>query len=359
MQETEIYKAASEILAENAQSSRPASELINTYTRMRRYIGAKDRRFLTEIVWGVLRAQARLNYLLPHATWSKKIELFLRGYPEDTSFPQWVEWETPEWLLPFIADPALELPALLPPAPSILRANGSREKIMQSLLQEGIVTAPTKLSPHGLILSQRCNLAQTKCFRTGKIEVQDEGSQLVALETGILPGESILDFCAGAGGKSLIFAQMMKNQGEIIAHDISERSLLELEKRAKRAGVNIIHTTLALPERTFQHVVVDAPCSGTGTWRRNPDARWKINQDQLETVVQKQTSILEQSKELVAPGGKLSYITCSITTVENGIQVARFLAENKNFTLIRQKQFSPARTETDGLYIAILQKTAG
>jgi len=248
MQPEQIKIAIQELLKEIDSASRPANEVINTYTRNRRYIGSKDRRAIAEGVWADLRMRP---------------------------IPDWIKNLIPE----------AELQAMKEPAEIILRANGSRDEIQQKLLAEDIKTEKTKLSPLGVILKKRVNLSEVSCYRQGLIEVQDEGSQLVALATGIQPKDKVLDYCAGAGGKSLCFAQMMNNCGQIVAHDISAISLKELNKRAERAGATIIQTT-QYPKGQFNQVVVDAPCSGSGTWRRCPDAPFKLTQKQVADLVQ-------------------------------------------------------------------------
>lgn len=352
-----ILTAAAELIEQIEKTITPASELINQYTRSRRYIGSKDRRMLTDLVWTYLRHRARLNYLFPQTDIKTKLKIPTDSLILPANTPDWVRYETPDWLIPLIQNAPSELPALLKPAPIVLRANGNREEIQKQLLSEGIETVPTPLSPYGLILKKRINLKTISAYQTGRIEVQDEGSQLVGLETKIKPNMRILDYCAGAGGKSLLFAQMMHNRGTIIAHDVSERSLKELQKRAIRAGASIIQTTLNLSqEKPFDHVVVDAPCSGTGTWRRCPDMRWKLTREQVNTLVQKQADILDKAVSFVRPNGFLSYITCSLTTLENAAQATAFLSRHSGFHKINQKQFSPAQTGTDGLFICTFQK---
>ena len=188
------------------------------------------------------------------------------------------------------------------------------------------------------------------------IEIQDEGSQCVALETGIQSGDTVLDYCAGAGGKSLIFAQIMKDKGKITVHDISERSLIELQKRAERANVHCIEVQKPLKSVLYDHVVVDAPCSGTGTWRRCPDARFKLTQEQLSRLVKIQSEILDTVVPFVKQKGKLSYITCSLTEAENSGQVQSFLNRHSDFKCIKEKQYSPYQTKTDGLFVAVLER---
>ena len=224
------------------------------------------------------------------------------------------------------------------------------------MADEGIETDLTRLSPYGLILKKRVNIQGMSAYKTGQVEVQDEGSQCVALETGVQAGERVLDYCAGAGGKSLIFAQMMQNKGCIVAHDISDRSLFELKKRADRAGATCIQIQKPIQDTEFDHVVVDAPCSGTGTWRRCPDMRWKLTQKQVDRLVETQAKILDDVTKYVREGGLLSYMTCSLIRRENVGQAEHFLAMHPDFQLMKMKSFSPAQKGTDGLFVAVFQK---
>ena len=318
MQQSQIDLAIQELLAQIDQTNRPANEVMNAYTRSRRYIGSKDRRAISDGVWQALRARP-----------------------------------IPDWIQKLISKS--ELQAMKEPAHTILRCNGDRLKIQKELLSEGIETDLTPLSPWGLILKKRVNLTTTKAYQDGLIEVQDEGSQLLALSTKIQPNESVLDYCAGAGGKSLAFAQMMQNKGKIVAHDISAISLKKLQVRAKRAGVSIIQTTLH-PVGQFDHVVVDAPCSGTGTWRRSPDAPFKLTQQQMKHYVRQQKMILDKVVDFVKPKGYLHYMTCSLMEVENQAQMRSFLSRHKNFRLIHHTQFTPAKHHTDGFFLSSFQK---
>ena len=255
MKSEQIQLAAQELLNKIEESTKPANEIINAYTRTRRYIGSKDRHAITDIIWTTIKNTT-----------------------------------TPQWLLNYIPNTELETMQRTS-AHTILRVNGDREQIQKQLAAQGIDTMPTPLSPCGLILNKRINLNTLDIYKNGLIEVQDEGSQLVSMATHIQPGDTVLDYCAGAGGKSLCLAQMMQNKGKIVAHDISKISLEKLKKRANRAHATIIHTTLK-PQGQFQHVVVDAPCSGSGTWRRNPDGRLKITEQQIHALVKKQATIL-------------------------------------------------------------------
>ena len=313
-----IAIAIQEVLSEIDASSKPANEILNAYTRARRYIGSKDRRAIQEGVWAELRARP---------------------------------W--PKWLEKVLLEEEKE--ALRGEAPIILRANGNREEIQAELLLEGIETKPTRLSPLGLILKKRIPLATCKAYLAGRVEVQDEGSQLVALATGIKAGDSVLDYCAGAGGKSLCFAQMTNGVGHIVAHDISEKSLNELVRRAKRAGVKIIEV-MKKTKGTFNHVVVDAPCSGSGTWRRYPDAPLKLTKKMWQEVQKKQAEILDEACQYVAKDGLLHYMTCSVLEAENQGQMRSFLKRHKDFKLIHHRQWTPAKQGTDGFFLATFKK---
>ena len=329
-----IKAAAVEVLTEVLTQDRPASEIVNAYTRSRRYIGSKDRRVLTDLVWGYIRHRRRLSYLYPGADIRAGLDA-LPALPEVIDgAPGAVNNEVPDWLPSLIPDADGELPALLSPADTILRVNGNREQVRQELAEQGILTDPTALSPWGLRLRGRVNLNTVPAYVQGRLEVQDEGSQCVAL----------------------IFAQMMGNVGHITAHDTSDISLAELRRRAVRAGGRIITTERPVRPGLYDHVVVDAPCSGTGTWRRCPDARWKLTPERIHTLIRTQRDILEQVIPFVRSGGRLSYMTCSLIDSENAGQVQAFLSRHPDFCLIRQRQFSPARTQTDGLFIAVLSR---
>ena len=365
MREEIIFKVASELLTTIEKETKPASEIINAFTRLHKSFGSKDRRLLTETVWDVIRHKARLDYLYPNKTYLEKIEILNKNksHLSDQKMPFHIQVETPEWLIQKIKNADKELPALLENPNIILRATKDRDFVQKELLKEGVETEKTELSPYGLVLKKRTNLLGLKAYKTGLVEVQDEGSQLVALETKVKPQDCVLDYCAGAGGKSLIFAQMMNQKGKILAHDISKRSLQELQKRAQRANISIIDTTLDIPnylkqnpDVKFSHVVVDAPCSGTGTWRRCPDARWKLTEEQFYEILKKQAYILKRAASFTPLNAHLIYMTCSITEDENIKQVQKFLKSHPFFKLKGHKQFSPARTNTDGLFVAIMKK---
>ena len=324
MHPEQIQKAIDELWDMTQDAKRPASEIINEYTRARRYIGSKDRKSITEGVWTL---------------WRQK------------NYPEWLKIKIPDFDDEFKAMNTSQ-------APTILRANGNREKIITALKKEEIDCKPTMLSPLGIILEKRSNLTTLNTFKKGLIEVQDEGSQLIGLDTDIKANESILELCAGAGGKSLLFAQMMQNKGRIVASDISARSLAELEKRANRANVHIIQTTLQIPNEKFDVVVIDAPCSGTGTYRRAPDNVHKLTKGQFAHLIETQKMLLEKALKYVKSNGRICYMTCTLTQDENEEQIKAFRSDHMEWRCVKEKHYTPATTQTDGFYIAVLKKGA-
>ena len=337
-----------------------ANELINSYIASHKHFNAEDKRALLDLVWRVIRHMGRLRYAFPDLSWEERVHTFSeKGMPPVDKAPNFVKWEVPEWFLAHVPEAAKELPALLENPPIILRAIGDRKKVQSLLSAEGIETQPTSLSPLGLILLEYKNLTNTKAWKEGLIEVQDEGAQLIALDVGVSPNATVFDFCAGAGGKSLVFAEIMQNKGLIWAYDITAKKLFELIKRAKRAHIDIIEIKPQLPpssKQQFDYVVVDAPCSGCGTWRRSPNLRWHLTEKQLGHIVKSQAEILNRAEAYVKEGGKLAYMTCSLTQDENEDQVATFLSQHPNYQMILQKRYSPARTGTDGFFICVMKK---
>jgi 16S rRNA (cytosine967-C5)-methyltransferase len=219
-------------------------------------------------------------------------------------------------------------------------------------------------------------------LKTGEAEIQDEGSQLVAMLVDARPGERVVDFCAGAGGKTLAIAVQMANKGHVVACDVMEGRLKRAAERFRHAGLHNIQTRLLTSERDrwvkrhkggFDRVLVDAPCSGTGAWRRNPDARWRAQEAGLDHLLQLQAGILASAARLVRPGGRLVYATCSLLPEENEAQVAVFLAAHPDFQVVPLSEaapqltdsahpdylsVTPARHGTDGFFAAVLQREA-
>ena len=257
-----------------------------------------------------------------------------------------------------------ELDALNTQAKVVLRVNRlqTNPKTLQNeLVAEGIQTVLHRNYSDALILQERSNVFETDAFQRGLFEVQDASSQLVASFTDVSPGMQVIDACAGAGGKSLHLAALMENKGQLTALDIYPHKLHELKRRAKRAGVHNITTRHIQSTKVIKklhgradRVLIDAPCTGLGVLRRNPDAKWKIDADFLERVKQTQKHIIHSYATMVKPGGKLVYATCSILKEENQNQVEGFLQSEigKQFTLEKEQVVNPAKSGFDGFYMA-------
>jgi 16S rRNA (cytosine967-C5)-methyltransferase len=416
--------AAIDLLTEIETDSRPADAVANHFFRSRRFIGGGDRREVSSLVWGVLRARRHLGWWLNHVgapetprmllalqaifsgmTPHKIAMAFTSGRygppaltPEEMAFldkfagrtldhpnmPEPVRYEVPDWILPKLRaqfGPGLEaeMAALSAPATLDLRVNAlktTREAAMLALAGEGLAAQPTPFSPWGLRLAGRQAVTQGKAFQDGLVEIQDEGSQLIALLVDAQPGMRVVDFCAGAGGKTLAIATTMENKGHIVACDVSAPRLDGAIKRLRRAGVHNVESHLLSAgdkwvkrqEQKFDRVLVDAPCTGTGTWRRNPDARRRLREEDLRELTAKQATILDHAQKLTKPGGKLIYATCSLLNDENEAQVEAFLARHPTYRQVpvavpealrgSYLRLSPRRHDTDGFFAAILERLA-
>jgi 16S rRNA (cytosine967-C5)-methyltransferase len=288
------------------------------------------------------------------------------------------------------------LVAMASRAPLDLRVNtlkAKREKVLASTAHLG--TMPTPFSPNGLRIelgadARNPGIHSEEDFIKGLIEVQDEGSQLAALLSAAKPGEQVIDLCAGAGGKTLALAAMMQGKGRLIATDRDKRQLAPIYERLSRAGV---HNCEVRPPKgegdilgdikaSADLVLIDAPCTGTGTWRRNPDAKWRMRPGALEVRVKDQVEVLDRAASLVKPGGRIAYITCSMLQVENGEQVRGFVARHPEFAPVPPSQtvivlgdkaedftaatlqsregilMTPRRTGTDGFFVSVLKREA-
>jgi 16S rRNA (cytosine967-C5)-methyltransferase len=426
--------AAIDLLAGlEAEGRRPADAIAHDFFRARRYIGGGDRRAIGEQVWGVVRQRLRLGWWLarigarptprflaaahlllveglaapavtqafpggqyaaePLSVPEQKLLAALdqaRGAepPLHPEMPEHVRLNLPEWVLPslrrrFGASLAAEAAALDQPAPLDLRANTlkiDRDQALRALAGEGIEATPTPFSPWGLRIPSRRPITATRAYLEGLVEVQDEGSQLIALLTDARPGMKVADLCAGAGGKTLALAAAMQNKGRLTACDVSAPRLEGAVRRLARAGVDNAERHLLVPgdrwakrrAATFDRVLVDAPCTGTGTWRRNPDGRFRTGPEDLAELLPKQAEILRMAAGLVRPGGRLAYATCSLLAEENEDQVAAFLAARPEFRLLPLAEawtlpapppcagpwlaLSPAAHGTDGFFCAILAR---
>ena len=375
------------------ERGRPADLVANAYFRSRRFIGGGDRRAVSERVWSLLRRYGQLTWWLERTrhpdrsaraivaadlilvesnNLSQLAAMFDGGryrpapldeaelralrqmeghslpHPEQ---PDWVRLNVQEWVAPHLIEAygegwGREIAALETPPPVDLRVNQLKATVEQAqaaLAKEGIDTEPMRYAPQGLRLTRRLSVVSGEAFQNGLVEIQDEGSQLVAALVDAKPGMQIADYCAGAGGKTLAMAAGMNNKGRVVAMDVYESRLDRSAQRLRRAGAhNVERRALDIDNRkwlkrqakAFDRVLVDAPCTGTGTWRRNPDGRWTLQPKDLAELVPKQAEILDAAARLVKPGGGLIYATCSVLPAENEHQIAAFLERHPDFEAV-------------------------
>jgi 16S rRNA (cytosine967-C5)-methyltransferase len=430
-------QAAIELIAAIETGGGPADDVVGNYFRRHRFAGVQDRGAISKHIYAVLRRRAAVDW------WIRRVgaglqptprlrvftaALIFEGWtaesiakacdgdpfrpspldgaeqraiqdltggrsPEHPEMPIAVRYNFPDWLQAdltalFGESLGAEMEALNGNAALDLRANrlkGTRAEIRAALLNEGVKADPTRYSPLGLRVHGRIPLATLEVFKSGGVEVQDEGSQLAALLTEAKPGMRVVDFCAGAGGKTLALAAEMQNKGYLLACDISEKRLERSGQRLRRAGVSNVERRALSSERdkwvkrhteSFDRVFVDAPCTGTGTWRRNPDAKWRLTPQDLDELVVLQGKILDSAARLVKPGGRLVYATCSLLPRENDLQIQGFLAGHADFRLLPVGEIwrsaiggecpapgpmlhlTPARHGTDGFFVAVLERQA-
>lgn len=431
-------QAAIDLLTAIHEGSAPADRTAAAFFRNRRYIGGSDRRAVLDHAYAILRQMAKIDWWigefkseqgLPHLERARLIaklvlidgwtadkvagsfdggdyrpkqlnrtERSFAGSLETADFkhgeqPKWVRFEFPEWIEPSLIKRfgphfEQEMAAQVEEAATDIRTNtlkATREQAIEALREVDIVATPTALSPLGLRVEGRPPLGSLKCFQDGLIEVQDEGSQLAALLVDARPGQRVVDFCAGAGGKTLAIAAAMKNKGKIFACDTLKGRVERAGDRLKRAGAFNVERKGLESERdpwvkrhagSFDRVLVDAPCSGTGTWRRNPDAKWNLKPEDLPRLVALQASILDSAQRLVKPGGRLVYATCSLLGEENDDQIDAFLDTHADFTRVpvadvwrdvigtdcpadgNTLSLTPLRHGTDGFFVAIMERKA-
>jgi 16S rRNA (cytosine967-C5)-methyltransferase len=382
-------QAAVEILDEVIASARddgPAADaIVSRYFKTRRYAGSKDRRAVRELVFQAIRrtaerpASGRAAVLGLAEDRPELSELF--GQPRGPELRTAGESASPaslapEWLRPELSPLVTpdEWPALLERAPLDLRVNVARIS-RDAMLTEFPGAEPTALSPWGLRLPPDSKVDDHSAFRQGLVEVQDEGSQLIALACQADAGNHILDLCAGAGGKALAIAAAAPSAA-ILAADTNRARLSHLPERAARAGATV-ETRLLDPGRELARlddwagkadiVLVDAPCSGSGTWRRNPEGRWRLTPDRLNRVIALQARLLDIAAELTRPGGAIVYAVCSLLRREGAGQVARFLERHSSWVAEETaipggrldgdgRLLTPAHDSTDGFFVARLKR---
>lgn len=417
-----------------SQKRIPADKMLQSYFTSHRYIGSKDRGQVSELVYWVLRHKAALEWWLdrtnqrlhgrsyvlaalvlrkeynPTSILSlakdsqysppplnedemKMVETLVRHDIHHPDMPDHVRLNYPEWMDSVLTEAfgdkkEAALLAMNEQASTDLRVNTiktTRETLMAELNREGFACTATETSPVGIRLEKRGPIFTSETFKKGWFEVQDEGSQMVAQLVDAQPGQRVIDFCAGAGGKTLALAAQMKNKGRILAFDTSEKRLAQLTPRIRRAAVDNVQTHIISSEndayikrhkQTADRVLVDAPCSGSGTWRRNPDLKWRFTQQDLDEVTALQQSILQSALRLVKPGGRLIYATCSVLKEENEKQIAEVLKTVNNFKVVCAQKIwdknavsdepdtnpsylslTPHEDGVDGFFAAVLVRT--
>ncbi|MFZ1444738.1 MAG: RsmB/NOP family class I SAM-dependent RNA methyltransferase [Candidatus Dechloromonas phosphoritropha] len=410
-----LFAHAEAVLGQLLRFDFPADAVVSRYFREHRALGHADRAFVAETVFAVLRRgrsieaccagklsdRARLLVALAVTRgWSQRdLAPVLKAGEEEwlaaaksmpeSDFSPAVRCDLPHWLYErlaaqFGAEETLALAeALNQPAPLDLRVNTvktNRDALLGQFAAEGIAALPGSLSPLAIRLRDKPALARHPLFLAGAFEVQDEGSQLLGYLLEPRRGEMVVDFCAGAGGKTLLLGALMKNTGRLYAYDVSDKRLARLKPRLARSGLSNVHPVRIEHERDTRikrlggkvdRVLVDAPCSGLGTLRRNPDLKWRQSEDSVVELALKQAAILEAAARLVRPGGRVVYATCSLLAAENEAVVDAFLAGHSDFTLVPASEvlarhgivlegdtlrLVPHRQHTDGFFAAILDR---
>jgi 16S rRNA (cytosine967-C5)-methyltransferase len=423
--------AAIEIFAELEARRRPAGDALKEWGQAHRFAGSGDRAAIAGLVYDALRRKSSSAWLMggegARAVLLGMLKL-ARGLDADAiarlcdgsryapeplsedeqarlqsasleGAPPHVAGDYPEWIDQHLAatfgdQRAVEGAALATRAPLDLRVNmlkTTREKAAEALAH--LHANPTRWSPFGLRIAldpegKQPPVTSENAFRKGWFEVQDEGSQLAALLSGAKPGEQVLDLCAGSGGKTLALAAQMENRGQIFAHDEDPRRLAPIHDRLKRADARNVQVrgprghaeVLAGLQGHMDLVLIDAPCTGTGVWRRHPDAKWRIRPGALEIRLREQAALLDQAARYVKPGGRIAYVTCSVLDAENSAQVRAFLSRHSDYSIVPPAEtcralgergmvlraaalvsaegllLTPRRTDTDGFFVALLAR---
>jgi 16S rRNA (cytosine967-C5)-methyltransferase len=407
-----LLRHAEAALAGLLQFSGPADEHLSRYFREHRELGQQDRAFVAETVFAVLRRKRSLEAAAgsaePHALLAAALMRLqglsaraLEGLVDSSlaagirgaraELPMAVRADLPDWLWERLAAGYGEAEALriaqgmLNPAPLDLRVNlarTGREAVLERLARDGIDAAPTVHSPAGVRLAAKPAINRHELFREGLIEVQDEGSQLLAWLLAPRRGEMVADYCAGAGGKTLALAMLMRGAGRLYALDVSAKRLAALAPRAARAGISNVHSIVLAGDNDararrlagkIDRVLVDAPCSGFGTLRRNPDLKWRQGPRAIEELAAKQARILEAAAPLVKAGGRLVYATCSLLREENEAIADAFAAAHPEFEALscgellasqriamegERLRLWPHRHGTDGFFAAAFARRA-
>ncbi|QBX38454.1 RsmB/NOP family class I SAM-dependent RNA methyltransferase [Brevundimonas sp. S30B] len=411
--------AAASILDSIAQGRQPAEAVLKAWGSQNRYAGSKDRRAIADRVYKVLRARGRLSWIMGGREDGRALVIgslsAMDGLPLDEiealhsgdgygprplskqersritaaegELPGWVAAGLPEFVVEDFkttyGDAWTEQARALmePRAPIDLRVNTDCAEVASveaELREAGLSPDPTPWSPIGLRLASEPppNVQALDAFKAGRIEIQDEGSQIVCALAGAAPGLTVVDYCAGGGGKTLGLAAAMQGQGRLVASDVVARRLDNIRPRLERAGVAAELVLIGQNGGGLEAlngeadlVFVDAPCSGSGTWRRRPEDAWRLTPEEVARLHALQVRILDQAARLVKPGGRLAYVTCSMLSAENEASADAFEAAHPEFTPVAttppfaaqaaaRHRMSPATTGTDGFFFALYERTA-
>lgn len=417
-----LLDVCTELLRQTLSFKQPTDAILARFFREQRGLGPRERHTLTETVYTVLRKKLFFDHLAPSGSGSRERRLAILGFQAPLDFvraaltdteKKWLDQclgiqsadlmerhrhNLPEWLVQPLKNQLADgfwslVESLNQPAALDLRVNtlkAKRADVQKSLQEEGIVAMATPFSPWGLRLEDKPVLTKSACFLRGEVEVQDEGSQLLALLLDPKRGEMVVDFCAGAGGKTLALGAAMRNTGRLYAFDTSAHRLEAIKPRLARSGLSNIHPAAIAHERDdrikrlagkIDRVLVDAPCSGLGTLRRNPDLKWRQNPQIVQDMTAKQTAILKSAAGLVKSGGRLVYATCSLLEQENEAISDAFTFNHPDFVVLpvadllnnlrvenaqdlcsggedgqRYLRLWPHRHATDGFFAAVWQR---
>lgn len=375
-----------------------ADKVIERLLKSKRQWGSEDRRVVSEIFYNIIRWKKRLEYymgegvkptnvykmIIAYLLWSKthykkfeefdgiKVADILTKLKKGTVPTKAIEYSIPDWLAETLEKELgknweREMLALNEQAPTVLRTNSLKttpRELIADLNDENVEAFTIKNYPDAVQLAEKKNVFLTSAFKDGLFEVQDASSQKIGELLDVKEGMRVVDACAGAGGKTLHLAALMKNKGQIIALDIYEWKLAELKRRAKRAGAHNIEARVISDTKVIKRLhekadrlLIDAPCSGLGVLKRNPDSKWKIDQDFINRIKGEQQQILQDYSKILKKGGQMIYATCSILPSENNEQVKTFLSNNPDFSLIKEEKIMPSEGY-DGFYMALIKRNA-
>ena len=352
------------------EQSLPLDVCMAHYFRANKAAGSKDRAYIAETAYAMVRQRALLDHL-GEATWEGRLTTYqsadLSAAKDDASIPLHIRCSFPKPLFDMLVDSMGEESTVAfclasnEPAPTTVRVNSlkaNRDELLSRWKDDYQVRACSH-SPSGIVFEKKVNFYVMPEFKQGFFEVQDEASQQVAAMVEATPGDHVLDYCAGSGGKTLAFAPILEGKGQIYLHDIRWRALKEAKVRLKRAGIQNAQTLeadqpqLKKLKKRMDWVLVDAPCSGTGTLRRNPDMKWKFEPEMVQRLVGEQRTIFERALSYVKPEGRIVYATCSVLADENDRQVTHFLNTYPSLELVGEPfRTTPTPGAADGFFAA-------